>query len=202
MTKLTNLPVRTAKTQISLGIHPVWPVFAVRMKKGWVLSYSVSAQRRHRSDWADAQADLSLRWVHVIFKLVGFVIKQLICKENCFQPFGEKLEREVDPDKKAMYKRMKASVTAGVEEMEKAMNNSVDDVTLEQARQVINWVEPTEWRVWLGQAIVLGSFQCRGVLLLWHMVGQGPAVLAAGVGQVDCIFCSFFFHLIYAIFLF
>ena len=34
---------------------------------------------------------------------------------------------------------------------------------------------------WLG-AMVLGSFQCRGVLLLWHMVGQGPAVLAGGVG--------------------
>ena len=27
-----------------------------------------------------------------------------------------------------------------------------------------------------------GSFQCRGVLLLWHMVRQGPAVLAAGAG--------------------
>ena len=30
---------------------------------------------------------------------------------------------------------------------------------------------------WLGRAMVLGSFQCWGVLLLWHMVGQGPAVL-------------------------
>ena len=29
---------------------------------------------------------------------------------------------------------------------------------------------------WLGRAMVLGSFQCRGVLLLWHMVGQGPVV--------------------------
>ena len=28
--------------------------------------------------------------------------------------------------------------------------------------------------------MVLGSFPCRGVLLLWHIVGQGPAVLAAG----------------------
>ena len=28
---------------------------------------------------------------------------------------------------------------------------------------------------WLGRAMVLGSFQCRGVLLLWHMVGQRPA---------------------------
>ena len=35
---------------------------------------------------------------------------------------------------------------------------------------------------WLSLAMVLGSFQCRGVLLLWHMVGQGPAVLAAGAG--------------------
>ena len=28
--------VRPAKTQISLGIRPVWSVFAVRMKKAWV----------------------------------------------------------------------------------------------------------------------------------------------------------------------
>ena len=28
-----------AKTQISLGIHPVWSVFGVREKKAWVLSY-------------------------------------------------------------------------------------------------------------------------------------------------------------------
>ena len=55
--------------------------------------------------------------------------------------------------------------------------------------------------------IVLGSFQCRGVLILWHMVGQEPAVLAAGAGRVDCffffvvvvvvvvvvVFCLFFF---------
>ena len=34
-------------------------VFAVRMKKAWVLSYPLNAQRRLWSDWADAQADLS-----------------------------------------------------------------------------------------------------------------------------------------------
>ena len=34
-------------------------VFAVRMKKGWIHSYPLSAQRRLCSDWADAQADLS-----------------------------------------------------------------------------------------------------------------------------------------------
>ena len=50
-------------------------VFAVRMKKAWVLSYPLSAQRRLWSDWADAQADLSLRWVHSHF--VGFVMRRL-----------------------------------------------------------------------------------------------------------------------------
>ena len=52
--------------------HPPSPirVFAVRMKKAWVLSYPLSAQRRPWSDWADAQADLSLRWAHSHF--VGF----------------------------------------------------------------------------------------------------------------------------------
>ena len=58
---------------------------------------------------------------------------------------------------------------------------------------------------WLGRAMVLGSFQCRGVLLLWNMVGQGPAVLAAGAGQVLLFLVVVFFffcHLVYPIFLF
>ena len=42
-------------------------VFAVRMKKAWVLSYPLSAQQRLGSDWANAQADLSLRWAHMPF---------------------------------------------------------------------------------------------------------------------------------------
>ena len=35
--KTNKMSVRPAKTQISLGIRPVWSVFAVRMKKAWVL---------------------------------------------------------------------------------------------------------------------------------------------------------------------
>ena len=42
-------------------------VFVVRMKRAWVLSYPFSAQRRLWSDWADAQADLSLLWAHTPF---------------------------------------------------------------------------------------------------------------------------------------
>ena len=51
-------------------------VFAVRMKKPWVLSYPLSARRRLWSDWADAQADLSLRWAHTHF--VGFIMSRLM----------------------------------------------------------------------------------------------------------------------------
>ena len=66
---LIHLMTKPAKTQISLGIHPVWSVFAVRMKKAWVLSYPQNGQRIW-SDWAHSQAGLSLHWAHSHF--VGF----------------------------------------------------------------------------------------------------------------------------------
>ena len=55
MTKSIKWHVHPAKTQISLGRC---------MKKTWVYSYPLSAQRRLWSDWADAQADPSLCWLH------------------------------------------------------------------------------------------------------------------------------------------
>ena len=55
-------------------------VFPVRMKKAQVLSYPLSAQRKFWSDWADAQADLSLLWEHNHF--VGFVMRRLICPDQ------------------------------------------------------------------------------------------------------------------------
>ena len=42
-------------------------------------SYPLSGQRRLWSDWEDAQADLSLRWVHSHF--VGFVVRRLIYRK-------------------------------------------------------------------------------------------------------------------------
>ena len=80
VTKQTKWNVRPAKTQISLGTRLFWSVFTVRMKKAWVLSYPLRAQRRPWSDWADAQADLSLRWAHSHF--VGFVTRRLICRRS------------------------------------------------------------------------------------------------------------------------
>ena len=58
--------------------HPpslIW-VFAVRMKKSWVRSYPLRAQRRLWSDCAVTQADLCLRWAHSHF--VSFVMSRLI----------------------------------------------------------------------------------------------------------------------------
>ena len=50
-------------------------VFAVCMDKAWVLSYPLSAHQILWSDWADTQADLSLRWAHS--HIVGFVMLRL-----------------------------------------------------------------------------------------------------------------------------
>ena len=55
-------------------------------------------------------------------------------------------------------------------------------------------IEPDRYSYsgWLGRAMVLGTFQCRGVLLIRHIVGQKPVVLAAGAGWVGCSFFFFF----------
>ena len=47
-------------------------------------------------------------------------------------------------------------------------------------------------RGWLGGAMVLCIIRCRGVLLHLHIVGQGPAGLAAGAGWVGCLFLFLF----------
>ena len=41
--------------------------------------------------------------------------------------------------------------------------------------------------------MVLVNFQCRGVLLIWIMVGQGPIALAVGAGEG----CLDIFSLVY-----
>ena len=66
MTKSTKWNVHPAKTQISLGIHPVWSVFAVSMKKAWVLSDQLRALQTlirlgRCPDWSE------FCWVHMPF---------------------------------------------------------------------------------------------------------------------------------------
>ena len=42
------------------------------------------------------------------------------------------------------------------------------------------------------------NFQCRGVLLVWMIVGQGPIALAVGAG--GGLFGHFFSHLSFSLF--
>ena len=63
MTKPTKWPVHPAKTHLPSLIR----VFAVCMKKHWALNYLLSVQWRLWSDWADAQADLSLCLANMSF---------------------------------------------------------------------------------------------------------------------------------------
>ena len=72
----TNKVTAPSKDSNQPGYLPsLISVFAVRMKKAWVLSYPLCAQRRLGSDWADAQADLSLRWVHTLLVFVMLWLK-------------------------------------------------------------------------------------------------------------------------------
>ena len=51
--------------------------------------------------------------------------------------------------------------------------------------------------------MVLGSFQCRGILLLWHMTGhECAAVLAAGGRRMGCLFVVVFFLVFFFFFFF
>ena len=80
--------MRLAKTPISLGICLLWSVFAVRMKAS-VLGYPWSAQWILWSDWADAQAHLSLHWALVI--VLVFSCSGLNYFEHCFDKMSCKL---------------------------------------------------------------------------------------------------------------
>ena len=75
MTKPTKCPVRPAKTDQPGHLPSRIRVFAVRMEKHEGLSYHLSPQWRLWSDWADAQANLSLCRAHTRF--VGFLMSRL-----------------------------------------------------------------------------------------------------------------------------
>ena len=78
LTKPTQWPVCPAKTPISLCIRPVWSESSLF----WVISYPLSAQRRLWSDWAEALADLSLRWAHM--SICWFCRAAALIVSECF----------------------------------------------------------------------------------------------------------------------
>ena len=59
-------------------------------------------------------------------------------------------------------------------------------IHLEELRSIIFGGGRVERRCWV-------NFQCRGVLLVWMIVGQGPIALAVGAGRG--VFGHFFSHL-------
>ena len=93
--KTNKVTVRPAKTQISLGI---------RMKKHWILSYPVSAQRRLWSDWAGAKADLRLRLAHMPFCLFCHVAAQMYVE---FDPSPAKKTKQQQQNKKKQQNKNK-----------------------------------------------------------------------------------------------
>ena len=73
--KTNKVTERPAKTQISLGICPVWSESSLCAQSVAKDPSFLHADSEDWSDWADAQADLSLRWAHTHF--VGFVMSWL-----------------------------------------------------------------------------------------------------------------------------
>ena len=62
MKKINKMTCVPNEDQLSLGIRPVWSVFA------WKRVGSLATYKAHSEDWSDwahAQADLSLQWAHM-----------------------------------------------------------------------------------------------------------------------------------------
>ena len=69
------MSVRPAKSQITLGIRPVWHESSLCTQ--WVAKDPRYLHAdSENSDWEDDQADLRLGWVHIHF--VGFVMSRLV----------------------------------------------------------------------------------------------------------------------------
>ena len=65
--KTNKMAVRPAKIQISPGIRPVWSESSLSAWRKLGSFTTLWAHSRLWSNWADAQADLSLRWAHIPF---------------------------------------------------------------------------------------------------------------------------------------
>ena len=104
MTKPTKWHVRPAKTQISLGIRPVWSESSL---SAWRKLGSLATHWAHSkdwSDWAEAQADLSSLGTHLfcwfchvvaqMFLVLGFngswalSLKWAASRENLYSLFA------------------------------------------------------------------------------------------------------------------
>ena len=64
--------------RLSLGIHAVWSIFAVRSRERFL-----HADSENWSDWASAHTDPNLRWAHVILLCCSSIM--MLCKQQVAQ---------------------------------------------------------------------------------------------------------------------
>ena len=97
------MSVRPAKTQISLDIRPVWSEISLCAQ--WVAKdpsfLHADSEDSDQTGWADAQADLSLRWAHSHF--VGFVMSWLIFQKGQYFPLHENQKKKKKKKKKKSF---------------------------------------------------------------------------------------------------
>ena len=95
-------------------------VFGVCMMKALVLSYLLSAQQSLWSDWADAQANLNLRWAHIPFcwfcHEAAQMFKSSFCRYNqiILVPSHEEWRKSMKKNnnkKKQKQKKQKENIT-------------------------------------------------------------------------------------------
>ena len=90
------MTVRPAKTQISPGILPVWSESSLYTQ--WVAK-DPSFLHADSESWADAQADLSLRWAHMPFFWFCHEADQMISMDHKIAALLRQLEEERYEDK-------------------------------------------------------------------------------------------------------
>ena len=76
--KTNKMTVCPAKTQISLGTCPVWSESSMSAWRNIGSSATQWAHCEDWSDWADAQADLSLCWAHRSFCWFCLICKRFL----------------------------------------------------------------------------------------------------------------------------
>ena len=149
------------------------------MKKAWVLSYPLSGQRRLWSDWADSQADLSLRWAHTHF--VGFVMSWLICCETDW----ELLKSEVSGSmyyitiynmSRLMTKPTKWLVRSAKTQISLNINPVWSETSLSAWRKLwslaTHWAQSKDWSDWADAQVNLSSLGVHAILSILSWGGS------------------------------
>ena len=97
--KTNKMTVRPVKTQISLGICPVWLESSL---SAWRKLGASSTHWAHSEDWSDALPDMRLRWAHRSFCWFCHAAAQLSYYHNVPKFWGGQIwANSADPDQTA-----------------------------------------------------------------------------------------------------